>query len=92
MPGHRHPRLYGTTYQGGYNDYGTVFVITPSGSERVLYSGSRSNETMYAPSGLVVMDGVLYGSSQGGGKSEVGAVYSLTTSGDLRVVYSFHGN
>ena len=30
--------LYGTTYWGGANGYGTVFKLTPAGKETVLYS------------------------------------------------------
>jgi len=30
--------LYGTTYRGGANGYGTVFKLTPAGKETVLYA------------------------------------------------------
>ena len=45
--------LYGTT-EGGGSGGGTVFVITPSGSERVL-SGGTSRYGIDLPSGLVAM-------------------------------------
>src|SRR3989442_13242266 len=34
--------LYGTTNSGGANGYGTVFKVTPTGTETVLYSFTDS--------------------------------------------------
>src|SRR5437870_6946664 len=35
--------LYGTTSSGGANGYGTVFKVTPTGTETVLYSFTGGN-------------------------------------------------
>ncbi len=71
--------LYGTTLYGGANDDGTVFSITPSGTETLLYSfkgGSGDGAVPYA--GLVSVNGTLYGTTSKGGASSYGTVFSLT--------------
>jgi uncharacterized repeat protein (TIGR03803 family) len=81
--------LYGTTMYGGVPfEVGTVFAISLSGKERVLYAPSAGYTFAY-PSGLVAMGGVLYGSSVEGGTHAGGTVYAVTTSGDEHIVHSF---
>ncbi len=83
--------LYGTTQKGGANSDGTVFKITTSGAETVLYSfkGSGDGENPYA--GLLNVNGTLYGTTQKGGASSDGTVFKITTSGAETVLYSFKG-
>jgi uncharacterized repeat protein (TIGR03803 family) len=86
--------LYGTAYGGGDNDYGTVFEVTPSGKEKVLYSFCAENDCAdgASPEGSLFADkqGNLYGTtSQGGGQQNRGTVFELTTSGKETVLYSF---
>jgi len=84
--------LYGTTYFGGANGYGTVFKITRSGGESVLHSfagGSGDGEKPDA--GLININGALYGTTEVGGTSNAGTVFSITTSGKETVLYSFAG-
>jgi len=84
--------LYGTTQSGGANDDGTVFSITPSGAETVLYSfkgGSGDGEYPYA--GLLNVKGTLYGATQKGGANDDGTVFKITTSGAEALLYSFKG-
>jgi uncharacterized repeat protein (TIGR03803 family) len=83
--------LYGTTLYGGvYND-GTVFKVTPSGTESVLYT-FRSTDGAY-PVGALIQDaaGNLYGTTNAGGAHGYGTVFKLTLSGALSVLYSFTG-
>ena len=90
--------LYGTTIQGGANDKGTVFELTPSSTgwnEKVLYSFcSQSNCTDgYNPSGLI-LDGAgnLYGTTIYGGAYGYGTAFELTPSStgwNEKVLYSF---
>ena len=79
--------LYGTTYEGGANDYGTVFKMTPSGKLTTLHSFcSESNCTDGASptAGLVqATDGNLYGTTDGGGANGFGTVFKITPSGKL---------
>jgi uncharacterized repeat protein (TIGR03803 family) len=93
--------LYGSTLNGGRghcpHGCGTVFRVTPSGAETVLYSfesrcprGQRCHDASYS-SGLIANDGTLYGTSYFGGTYGYGTVYSVTTSGVEKVIYSFAG-
>lgn len=69
--------LYGTTYNGGDAGGGTIFELTPSGNETVIYSfGSRQGGNH--PSAGIVLDaqGNLYGVAYGGAHNS-GAVYEL---------------
>ena len=90
--------LYGTTSEGGAYGYtnGTVFKLTSSGTETVLYSfhgfGSQSHDGYY-PLGGLIMDtaGNLYGTTAQGGTYDLGTVFKLTPSGTETLLYSFVG-
>ena len=62
--------LYGTTVYGGNYGWGTVFKVSASGNEIVLYSFTGGNDGMQ-PIGGLVMDAAnnLYGTTNGGGDS-----------------------
>lgn len=91
--------LYGTRVVGGSRDNGTVFDLSTSGKERVLYSfygvGDGSGTDSATPfAGLVEMNGALYGTTYAGGLrcghgSECGTVLEVSTAGSERVVYRF---
>jgi uncharacterized repeat protein (TIGR03803 family) len=86
--------LYGTTFEGGTTDSGTVFSLDPkTGTETVLYSFcSRQNcaDGFDPLAGLVAAKGALYGTSFAGGSHGFGTVYALDTkSGAETVLYSF---
>ena len=60
--------LYGTTYQGGAYNYGTVFKVTKKGVEQVLYSFSGGADGRYPVSNLIRdAAGNLYGTTAYGG-------------------------
>jgi uncharacterized repeat protein (TIGR03803 family) len=77
--------LYGTATQGGANNRGVVFSLTPSGTYTVLYSFcSLANcADGYSPRGNLVAlsPGNLYGTTNGGGAKSAGTVYQLTNTG-----------
>jgi len=84
--------LYGTTGAGGANDVGTVFSITPSGTETLLYSfkgGTTDGEVPRA--GLIDVKGTLYGTTVAGGVRGRGTAFSITPSGKETVLYNFKG-
>ena len=92
--------LYGTTETGGtgcstsfYNaGCGTVFSITPSGSESVLYKfGGAPNDGEWPTSDLIYVSGMMYGTTSAGGTTGGGTVFSITPSGTETVLYSFGG-
>ncbi|HEY1660428.1 MAG TPA: choice-of-anchor tandem repeat GloVer-containing protein [Candidatus Sulfotelmatobacter sp.] len=81
--------LYGTTYSGGTNTYGGIFVITPGGSETVLHEFT-SDEGRHCNMGLSLgNDGNFYGACFDGGTSDDGEIYRVTTAGVLTILHSF---
>ena len=61
-------RLYGTTTSGGTHDDGTVFSISRTGTEHVLYSfGSSGSDGALPYAGLIHLNGMLYGTTYRGG-------------------------
>lgn len=83
--------LYRTTSEGGSDYLGTVFSITTSGKERVLYAFPSLGSGANPVAGLVGVHGILYGTTAAGGAGNYGAIFSLTTTGKEKVVYSFSG-
>jgi uncharacterized repeat protein (TIGR03803 family) len=83
--------LYGTTYYGGTSNNGTVFRISPSGSETNLYSfGSYPGDGNYPSCGLIQgSDGNFYGTTSHGGTSGEGSVFRISPSGSETILYSF---
>jgi uncharacterized repeat protein (TIGR03803 family) len=84
--------LYGTTPQGGAYTLGTVFKITPSGTETVLHS-FKGNSDGATPGSerLINVNGALFGTTTEGGASNNGTVFRIGTSGKESVIYSFKG-
>jgi uncharacterized repeat protein (TIGR03803 family) len=83
--------FYGTTSGGGLYGSGTVFKMTPGGTETVLYSFGASASDATRPSTALVKgsDGSFYGTTVGGGANGWGAVFKVTTSGAETILYSF---
>jgi len=71
--------VYGTTYAGGTSGHGTVFKVTPAGTETVLYSFTGGTDGG-APWAWLVWhgEGNLYGTTSQGGASGAGVVFELT--------------
>jgi uncharacterized repeat protein (TIGR03803 family) len=103
-------RLYGTTYTGGksicygssYTGCGTVYAVTPSGSEKVLHNFSLQDGDGINPfSSLVATNGKLYGTTEFGGgnacsqiyesHSGCGIVFMISASGSERSLYALRG-
>ena len=84
--------FYGTTSDGGANNVGTVFKITPTGTLTTLYSFcSKSGCTSgYYPQVLLqATDGDFYGTTADGGANGGGTVFKITPSGALTTLYTF---
>ena len=86
--------IYGTTYYGGTEGNGTVFKITASGTESVLYSftgGTDGADPMAAP----VLDptGNLYGGTTFAGdpNCSCGTIYKVDPTGVETVLHTFTG-
>lgn len=96
--------LYGTTYEGGTNDSGTVFAVNTDGTDyTVLHSfgalavdieGEPStNADGSSPEGpLIAAGNTLYGTALFGGTNGWGTIYTITTNGtNFSVLYTFPG-
>ena len=85
--------LYGTTYNGGTKDLGTVFAVDTSGKEHLVYSFQGGSDGTNPAAGLIVMSGKLYGTTvdSGGGSQGDGTVFDVTPSGDEHVLHTFQG-
>ena len=91
--------FYGVTYQGGNNTTscdkgcGTIYVITPKGSETAIYSFcSQANcSDGSSPTGALVQDkdGNFYGMTNAGGAFHGGTVFRVTPSGVLTTLHNF---
>jgi uncharacterized repeat protein (TIGR03803 family) len=74
--------IYGTTIQGGANDMGTVFELTPVGKgkyqEKVLWSFNGKDGS--GPQSSLILDGAgnLYGMTPTGGLDGNGVVFEVT--------------
>ena len=70
--------LYGTTGGGGSPDQGTVFEVTPQGTETVVYAFKGGDDGVYPAGGLIAdAQGNLYGTTEAGGTSGKGTVFEI---------------
>ena len=83
--------LYGTTYGYGANGSGTVFKVSPSGTETVLYSFAGVDGVNPASGLALDAKGNLYGTTTAGGASGKGTVIEVTSAGAEKVLHSFTG-
>jgi uncharacterized repeat protein (TIGR03803 family) len=89
--------FYGTTEAGGTVNSGTVYKITPAGSERILHSfgGSAAPGSFLDAPLIQAADGNLYGTTARGGNAACfdgcGTIFKITPTGQLTTLHSFHG-
>jgi uncharacterized repeat protein (TIGR03803 family) len=83
--------LYGTTTYGGTYGGGTVYSVTTTGHETVLYSFGADGDGYMPTANLIDINRTLYGTTQYGGTYNEGTVFSVTTSGSEKVLHSFSG-
>ncbi len=84
--------FYGVTSKGGANGTGTLYKITPSGTETVVYSfAAPINAIAPAPRGALIQasDGNFYGVTQHGGSLTLGSVYKVSPGGAFSEVHAF---
>jgi uncharacterized repeat protein (TIGR03803 family) len=92
--------FYGTTFEGGASNGGTVFSMTADGTLTALHSFSGYPTDGLKPfAGLILgTDGNFYGTTSGGGTSSTcvgeggcGTVFRITPNGILTTLHSFDG-
>jgi len=80
--------LYGTTWVGGANGYGTFFEVA-SGTVTTLHSFD-STDGAFPNAGLVqASNGNFYGTTYGGGANGRGTVFQITSAGIVTTLHSF---
>ncbi len=93
--------LYGTTWAGGSGcgstGCGTVFRITTSGNEKVLYRFAGGSDGSFPNAGLTTIKGVMFGTTSPflccNRSTGWGTVFSVTTHGEEHVLHHFgHGS
>lgn len=84
--------LYGTTESGGSAGFGTVWTLSPGGTETVLYNFSGPDGANPAYGSLMLdKTGNLYGVTAYGGAANDGVIFRITTGGSFTVLHSFTG-
>lgn len=86
--------FYGTTQAGGSGGGGTVYQLTPSGTETIIYNFTGGADGG-SPEGGLIRDGAgnLYGTTISGGNTNCapscGVVFKVTPAGQEQVLYRF---
>jgi len=81
--------FYGSTHNGGANDYGTVFEITSGGTLTTLHNFPKGDGA-YPSGGLIQgTDRKFYGTAREGGTESYGTVFEVNSSGKMAVLHSF---
>jgi len=90
--------LYGTTYGGGDTSCfsigcGTIFGLSATGKETVLYKFKGSPDGMFPTEQPLVEDpsGNFYGTTGQGGDYGVGAIFRIDKASNETILYSFTG-
>jgi len=90
--------LYGTTVSGGSGECdaggrrigcGTIFSVTTSGTEKVVYNFASESDGEYPQAGLMAVNGALYGTTSSGGLDAQGTVFRITTAGVKKILHNF---
>jgi uncharacterized repeat protein (TIGR03803 family) len=91
-------RFYGTTYEGGAYNAGTVFQVTTREALTTIYNfcskgGSGCTDGANPFAALIQgADSKFYGTTYGGGAYDNwGTVFSITAGGRLKTLHSFNG-
>jgi uncharacterized repeat protein (TIGR03803 family) len=91
--------FYGTTFNGGVHNRGSIYKLTATSGETVLYSFTGGTDGAF-PMGNLLIDnsGNLFGTTSGGGNPAAcfntlgcGTIFKLNPSGQLFTLYKFSG-
>ena len=87
--------FYGVTTYGGATGGGTVFKVTPTGTETILYSFVNGvGGDGFNPSGNLIQatNGNFYGTAPSGGAQGNGVIFEITPSGQETILHSFNAS
>lgn len=82
---------YGLTEQGGADNGGTAYVMSPTGKLSILYNFGGTAGDPVGPSGPLIQgaDGNFYGTSSQGGGLGGGAVFRMSGTGQVTILHNF---
>ncbi len=83
--------FYGTAYESGDADAGTVFKMAPDGTFAVLHTFVATDGIAPATGLTLGRDGNLYGLTGGGGTDGAGTAFKLSPGGQFTLLHSFGG-
>jgi uncharacterized repeat protein (TIGR03803 family) len=85
--------MYGTTLGGGVDRRnGTVFEVSPTGNETILYAFKGGTDGQEPLAGLVLdKSGNLFGTTFWGGGAECGTMFKIAPDGTETIVHAFGG-
>ncbi|MFL6516445.1 MAG: choice-of-anchor tandem repeat GloVer-containing protein [Chthoniobacterales bacterium] len=77
------PKIYGTTFNGGPNNLGTIYRIDTDGAQLTLLHTfpAGTNDGTFPVGPLVLSSSTLYGVSEQGGNDNLGTIFKIDTSG-----------
>ncbi|HTT97382.1 MAG TPA: choice-of-anchor tandem repeat GloVer-containing protein [Rhizomicrobium sp.] len=86
--------VYGSTADGGANDAGTVFKLTPGGTLTTLYNFTGGKDGSSPEGDMLRVGKNLYSvASEGGDPTcQCGTVYEITPKGKAKVLHTFTGS
>jgi uncharacterized repeat protein (TIGR03803 family) len=73
--------LYGVTREGGNGNNGTVFLVTTSGVETLLYQFAGNPDGQFPEAALSLLRGTLYGTTANGGLASEGTAFRVAPIG-----------
>ncbi|MGH7951701.1 MAG: choice-of-anchor tandem repeat GloVer-containing protein [Limisphaerales bacterium] len=81
--------FYGTTFQGGSKNYGTIFQLTTNSLLTALVSFNNTNGANPYAKLVRGLDGNFYGTTYFGGSNGYGTIFKFATNGALTTLVSF---
>lgn len=85
--------FFGSTYEGGPTNLGTIYRVTPEGVRTSLMHFSTDFRGRLPKGNLTTgPDGNLYGTTTTGGTYERGTIFKITPAGDLTTLVHFSGD
>jgi uncharacterized repeat protein (TIGR03803 family) len=83
--------FYGATGEGGTNNSGTVFSMTPGGTLATLHSFDGTDGAYPYAALIQATNGTFYGTTSDFGANCDGTVFSITPGGTLTTLHNFDG-
>jgi len=87
-------KLYGTAWEGGANNFGTIFSLNRDGTGFKTIFAFEGRSTGAAPNARLIQgsDGALYGTATAGGSHDLGTVFKISPDGTgFTVLEDFDG-